>query len=51
VELLKRFLPDTPIGRGTTTQDIANVGIFLASDISGDIVGQVIRVDGGTTMQ
>jgi 3-oxoacyl-[acyl-carrier protein] reductase len=50
-ELLKRFTPDTPIGRGTTTQDIANAVTFLASDVSGDIVGQVICVDGGTTMQ
>jgi 3-oxoacyl-[acyl-carrier protein] reductase len=50
-ELLKRFLPDTPIGRGTTTQDIANAVAFLASDVSGDIVGQVICVDGGATMQ
>lgn len=50
-ELLKRFLPDTPIGRGTTPQDIANMVTFLASDVSGDIVGQVICVDGGTTMQ
>jgi 3-oxoacyl-[acyl-carrier protein] reductase len=50
-ELLKRLLPETPLGRGTTPQDIANVVTFLASDISGDIVGQVICVDGGTTMQ
>jgi 3-oxoacyl-[acyl-carrier protein] reductase len=50
-ELLKRFIPNTPIGRGTTTQDIANMVAFLASDVSGDIVGQVICVDGGATMQ
>ncbi|MGD0794225.1 MAG: SDR family oxidoreductase [Dehalococcoidales bacterium] len=50
-ELIKRFTPDTPIGRGTTPQDIANMVTFLASDASGDIVGQVICVDGGTTMQ
>ena len=50
-ELIKRFTPDTPIGRGTTPQDIANMVTFLASDVSGDIVGQVICVDGGTTMQ
>jgi 3-oxoacyl-[acyl-carrier protein] reductase len=50
-ELLKRFIPDTPIGRGTTPQDIANAVAFLASDVSGDIVGQVICVDGGATMQ
>jgi 3-oxoacyl-[acyl-carrier protein] reductase len=50
-ELIKKFLPNTPIGRGTTTQDIANAVTFLASDVSGDIVGQVICVDGGATMQ
>jgi 3-oxoacyl-[acyl-carrier protein] reductase len=50
-ELIKRFTPDTPIGRGTTPQDIANAVAFLSSDVSGDIVGQVICVDGGTTMQ
>jgi NAD(P)-dependent dehydrogenase (short-subunit alcohol dehydrogenase family) len=49
-ELAKRFSPHTPIGRGTTTQDIANMVAFLASDVSGDIVGQVICVDGGATM-
>jgi 3-oxoacyl-[acyl-carrier protein] reductase len=50
-EIVKRFTPDTPIGRGTTTQDIANMVTFLASDVSGDVVGQVICVDGGATMQ
>jgi 3-oxoacyl-[acyl-carrier protein] reductase len=50
-ELAKRFLPHTPIGRGTTPQDIANTVAFLASDVSADIVGQVICVDGGSTMQ
>jgi 3-oxoacyl-[acyl-carrier protein] reductase len=50
-ELIKKFTPHTPIGRGTTTQDVANMVTFLASDISGDVVGQVICVDGGATMQ
>jgi NAD(P)-dependent dehydrogenase (short-subunit alcohol dehydrogenase family) len=50
-ELIKKFTPHTPIGRGTTTQDIANTVAFLASDVSADIVGQVICVDGGATMQ
>ena len=41
-ELIKKFTPHTPIGRGTTVEDIANMVTFLASDVSGDIVGQVI---------
>lgn len=43
------FLQETPLGRGTTPEDIANLVAYLASDISGDIVGQVISVDGGST--
>jgi 3-oxoacyl-[acyl-carrier protein] reductase len=50
-EIKKRFLPGTPIGRGTEPQDIANAVAFLASDVSEDIVGQVLCVDGGSTMQ
>jgi NAD(P)-dependent dehydrogenase (short-subunit alcohol dehydrogenase family) len=50
-QIEKNFLPGTPIGRGTEPQDIANVVAFLASDVSEDIVGQVICVDGGSTMQ
>jgi NAD(P)-dependent dehydrogenase (short-subunit alcohol dehydrogenase family) len=50
-ELEKNLLPETPIGRGTEPQDIANAVAFLASDVSADIVGQVICVDGGSTMQ
>ena len=49
-ELKKRFLPETPIARGTDPQDIANAVVFLASDVSEDIVGQVLCVDGGSTM-
>ncbi len=49
--LKERFLPETPIGRGTEPQDIANTVAFLVSDVSADIVGQVISVDGGSTMQ
>jgi NAD(P)-dependent dehydrogenase (short-subunit alcohol dehydrogenase family) len=50
-DLKARFLPDTPIGRGTEPEDIANSVAFLVSDVSSDIVGQVICVDGGSTMQ
>jgi NAD(P)-dependent dehydrogenase (short-subunit alcohol dehydrogenase family) len=50
-ELLKQRIPETPIGRGVTPQDIANAVAFLASEVSADIVGQIICVDGGCTMQ
>ncbi len=50
-EIIRLRNPETPIGRGTTPQDVANTVAFLVSDMSEDIVGQVICVDGGTTMQ
>jgi NAD(P)-dependent dehydrogenase (short-subunit alcohol dehydrogenase family) len=51
-EALKAYLiPQTPIGRPTSPQDIANMVAFLVSDVSADVVGQVISVDGGLTMQ
>ena len=49
-ETAKRFLPGTPIGRGTTPEDIANAVAYFASDISGDVVGQVLDVTGGSTL-
>ena len=50
-EIIKDFASDTPIGRATTAQDVANAVAFLASDVSADIVGQILCVDGGSTMQ
>lgn len=46
----ERFLKETPIGRGTEPQDIANTVAFLVSEVSSNIVGQVIFVDGGSTI-
>ena len=46
-EFLKQVSADIPVGRMTTPQDIGNMVAFLASDVSADIVGQVIDVDGG----
>ena len=46
-----RFLAETPIGRGTTPQDIANAVAFFASDVSSDIVGQILSISGGSSMQ
>ena len=39
-----------PNKRTTTPQDIANIVAFLVSDVSSDIVGQTISVDGGTSI-
>ena len=36
-----------PLKRGGTPQDIANVCLFLSSDLATYITGQVINVDGG----
>jgi NAD(P)-dependent dehydrogenase (short-subunit alcohol dehydrogenase family) len=49
-EFKQREIPKTPIGRLTTTQDIANTVAFLTSDISSAITGQLIVVDGGRTL-
>ncbi|NND77782.1 MAG: 3-oxoacyl-[acyl-carrier-protein] reductase [Flavobacteriales bacterium] len=36
-----------PLKRGGTPMDVANLALFLASDMSAYITGQVINVDGG----
>lgn len=36
-----------PLKRGGTPEDIANACVFLASDLSSYITGQVLQVDGG----
>ncbi|MBP3566388.1 MAG: 3-oxoacyl-[acyl-carrier-protein] reductase [Paraprevotella sp.] len=39
-----------PLRRGGTTEDVANVAAFLASDMSAYVTGQVIQIDGGMNM-
>jgi 3-oxoacyl-[acyl-carrier protein] reductase len=39
-----------PLKRGGTPEDVANLTLFLASDLSSYITGQVINVDGGMLM-
>jgi NAD(P)-dependent dehydrogenase (short-subunit alcohol dehydrogenase family) len=47
----EHFKKETPAGRGTTTQDIAVAVAFFASDLTSDIVGQILSVSGGSTFQ
>ena len=46
----ERAKEHVPIRRITEVQDIANTVVFLASDVSRNIVGQTIGVDGGACM-
>ncbi len=47
VEVNKKIIDRIPAGRIGLPQDVANVALFLASDMSEYIVGQDILVDGG----
>ena len=46
----KGWMAKIPLRRGGQTEDIANVCLFLASDLSSYVSGQVIQVDGGMNM-
>lgn len=39
-----------PFGNAQTEEDIANAVLFLVSDLAKEITGQVLAVDGGTTI-
>jgi NAD(P)-dependent dehydrogenase (short-subunit alcohol dehydrogenase family) len=41
------FLENTPMGRNGTTDDVAAVAVFLASDESSWLTGDNIFIDGG----
>ena len=46
-ETIKQWRNGIPLKRGGTVGDVANLCLFLASDSSSYITGQVINVDGG----
>jgi 3-oxoacyl-[acyl-carrier protein] reductase len=46
-DVVKQWREAIPLKRGGTPEDVANLVIFLASDMSAYITGQVINVDGG----
>lgn len=49
-DVRKAWVEKIPLRRGGTVEDIANVALFLASDLSSYVSGQVIEVDGGMNM-
>jgi 3-oxoacyl-[acyl-carrier protein] reductase len=46
-DVVKGWREAIPLKRGGTPEDVANVCVFLASDMSAYITGQVLNVDGG----
>lgn len=46
-DVRKEWIKQIPLKRGGTPEDVANVALFLASDLSSYVSGQVISVCGG----
>jgi 3-oxoacyl-[acyl-carrier protein] reductase len=46
-EVKAKWAESIPLKRGGTPEDVANVALFLASDLSAYVTGQVIHVCGG----
>ena len=49
-ETRAEWMKKIPLRRGGQVEDIANVCLFLASDMSSYVSGQVIQIDGGMNM-
>lgn len=49
-EKLAEWCKTIPMQRGASVEEIANVALFLVSDQSSYITGQVVQVDGGMSM-
>lgn len=49
-EVRKEWNNKIPLRRGGTPEDVANVALFLASDLSSYVTGQVLSVCGGMNM-
>ena len=50
-EILATAISKTPLGRLTTPEDVADVALFLCSDLASMIQGQTIVVDGGYSIR
>jgi 2-hydroxycyclohexanecarboxyl-CoA dehydrogenase len=49
-ELVEKMVKKYPLGKLGKPEDVANVVLFLSSDVAGHITGQTISVSGGYTM-
>ena len=49
-EVREEWKKKIPLRRGGQVEDIANTAVYLASDLSSYVSGQVIQVDGGMNM-
>lgn len=49
-EVRQEWVKRIPLRRGGTVEDVANTALFLASDLSSYMTGQVLQVDGGMNM-
>ncbi len=50
-EVRKKYEAQVPLGRGCIYEDVNNVVVFLASDLSSYMTGQAINVTGGQEMK
>ena len=46
-EVITNWRNSIPLKRGGTPEDVANTTLFLASDLSAYITGQILHVCGG----
>jgi len=49
-DMLRRAAEESALGRAGKPEDVARAALFLCSDLSRHVTGQVLRVDGGQLM-
>lgn len=49
-DVKNEWIEKIPLRRGGTADDVSNIALFLASDLSGYVTGQVLNVCGGMVM-